>query len=264
MGCVAPHSSLTSTISTSTNATRREAGCLGAPLRYLHLALALLQRPNCMAEASSEPTAPAASGQPAASQTDPSGSQAQQGRALALRRPTAITRNGVRQFVETKYHVRFFLQCVWPANLLFATGQLMALSRLACTTHRNCVATVNLRTKPDLAHIATHARNAEYNPRVRRAATQIPQRKPSHCLDSPPCPAEVRRNHSPSSRAQGHWACVQLWEGAWGAADCPGGNPAPLPGSTLLTHETRCAADVRRWSSLAPGMRTTPFSLLEN
>jgi hypothetical protein len=53
-------------------------------------------------------------------------------------RPIAITKHGVRQFVETSHGVRLFLQ--------------------------NCVASTDLRCSPDLAHIATHARNAEYNP----------------------------------------------------------------------------------------------------
>ena len=37
---------------------------------------------------------------------------------------------------------------------------------LFCRRIRNCVSTVNLDMRPDLAHIATHARNAEYNPKV--------------------------------------------------------------------------------------------------
>lgn len=38
--------------------------------------------------------------------------------------------------------------------------------RCGAGIRRNCVATVNLNVTPDLAKIATHARNAEYNPRV--------------------------------------------------------------------------------------------------
>ena len=33
----------------------------------------------------------------------------------AVRRPTAMTRNGIRQFVETEHGLRLFLQCVSPA-----------------------------------------------------------------------------------------------------------------------------------------------------
>lgn len=58
--------------------------------------------------------------------------------------PTALTNHGPRQYVESKYGVRLFLQ--------------------------NCVSTVNLDFHPDLAHIATHARNAEYNPKRFSAA----------------------------------------------------------------------------------------------
>jgi hypothetical protein len=44
---------------------------------------------------------------------------------------------------------------------------LFALSTRRLQLCRNCVSTVNLDFHPDLAHIATHARNAEYNPKVR-------------------------------------------------------------------------------------------------
>ncbi len=53
-------------------------------------------------------------------------------------RPVAITKHGLRQFVESSQGVRLFLQ--------------------------NCVASLDLKCNPDLAHLATHARNAEYNP----------------------------------------------------------------------------------------------------
>jgi transcription initiation factor TFIID TATA-box-binding protein len=66
-------------------------------------------------------------------------------------RPIAITKHGVRQFVETTHGVRLFLQ--------------------------NCVSSSDLRCTPDLAYIATHARNAEYNPQ-RFAAVIIRLREP--------------------------------------------------------------------------------------
>ena len=53
-------------------------------------------------------------------------------------RPVAVTKYGIRQFVESQHGLRLFLQ--------------------------NCVASCDFKCSPDLAHIATHARNAEYNP----------------------------------------------------------------------------------------------------
>ena len=58
--------------------------------------------------------------------------------AVSSLRPTQLTRHGIRQFVETQHGVRLFLQ--------------------------NCVASCDLHCAPDLAHIACHAKNAEYNP----------------------------------------------------------------------------------------------------
>ena len=53
-------------------------------------------------------------------------------------RPVAITKHGLRQYVESSQGLRLYLQ--------------------------NCVASLDLKCNPDLAHVATHARNAEYNP----------------------------------------------------------------------------------------------------
>jgi transcription initiation factor TFIID TATA-box-binding protein len=53
-------------------------------------------------------------------------------------RPVAVTKHGLRQFVESAQGLRLFLQ--------------------------NCVSSLDLKCNPDLAHLATHARNAEYNP----------------------------------------------------------------------------------------------------
>jgi transcription initiation factor TFIID TATA-box-binding protein len=66
-------------------------------------------------------------------------------------RPTQLTRHGIRQFVETHHGVRLFLQ--------------------------NCVASCDLHCAPDLAHIACHAKNAEYNPQ-RFAAVIMRLREP--------------------------------------------------------------------------------------
>lgn len=73
------------------------------------------------------------------------------GAGSAPARPVAITKYGVRQFVETQHGLRLFLQ--------------------------NCVASCDMKCNPDLAHIATHARNAEYNPQ-RFAAVIMRIREP--------------------------------------------------------------------------------------
>jgi transcription initiation factor TFIID TATA-box-binding protein len=62
-----------------------------------------------------------------------------------------VTKYGIRQFVETSHGIRLFVQ--------------------------NCVASCDLRCSPDLAHIASHARNAEYNPQ-RFAAVIMRLREP--------------------------------------------------------------------------------------
>lgn len=54
-------------------------------------------------------------------------------------RPVAITKHGLRQFVESSQGIRLFIQ--------------------------NCVASCDLNCTPDLEKIAVHCRNAEYNPR---------------------------------------------------------------------------------------------------
>lgn len=59
-------------------------------------------------------------------------------------RPISITKHGLRQFVESQHGLRLYLQ--------------------------NCVASCDLSCNPDLPHLATHARNVEYNPRRFAAA----------------------------------------------------------------------------------------------
>jgi len=110
-----------------------------------------------MSAASSSGAIAQAAGSNAAEQSSGRGTVATQ---RTIRRPTAMTRNGIRQFVETEHGVRLFLQ--------YALRGFSFCSHPHCVIYRNCVATINLQTKPDLAHIATHARNAEYNPRVRQ------------------------------------------------------------------------------------------------
>lgn len=63
---------------------------------------------------------------------------------VVLARPIAITKHGLRQFVESSHGMRLYLQ--------------------------NCVASCDMCCNPDLAHLATHARNVEYNPRRFSAA----------------------------------------------------------------------------------------------
>jgi len=69
-----------------------------------------------------------------------------------ISRPVALTKHGIRQYVETEHGVRLFLQ--------------------------NAVATVDLKCRPDLPHVASHARNAEYNPR-RFSAVILRLREPA-------------------------------------------------------------------------------------
>eukprot|EP01138_Halocafeteria_seosinensis_P003444 gb/GECG01003520.1/.p1 GENE.gb/GECG01003520.1/~~gb/GECG01003520.1/.p1 ORF type:complete len:418 (+),score=62.23 gb/GECG01003520.1/:1-1254(+) len=93
---------------------------------------------SAMSSSSSAAAASAASGNELVvrdQQSSTSTAVRQQGR----ERPVAQTKNGVRQFVETSVGIRLFLQ--------------------------NCMSTVDLQAKPDLAYIATHARNADFNPK---------------------------------------------------------------------------------------------------
>lgn len=124
---------------------------------------------------------------------------------------------------EEKLNLNVKIMCVALDSPLVGTGGLEIVATLWSLTgvrcaDRNVVGTVDLKTPLELKTIALHARNAEYNPKVRRrlAASDGPLRAARRSLTAAPLlrAAALLGGHHAPARPQDHGADIQLGQGA--------------------------------------------------
>jgi TATA-box binding protein (TBP) (component of TFIID and TFIIIB) len=135
------------------------------------------------------------------------------------------------------------LQCVpLPGVLLVVPPD---PPHLLVHARRNLVATVNLDCKLDLKTITLHARNAEYNPKVRRPGVCCPAQPRAPRPHARPCPAALRGGHHAHPRAQDDGTHLRQWQ-AGARPLWLGVSTAPRPVCSHVTPSPRRAPGVHR------------------